>query len=994
MKAIVQRSVSQQQTQQRSWKLCIVCEDSILTFKTPVEFSQHLREVHCSKEGGSFVCKYGYNGVCSSLPLEGVSDRDYEEHVARHHIFQAASGKFESEKNFGTSVGNPSARDAPNVIQMSECGGRWTVYDSTQNLPAVLNDPQRGKQRDFFTKTWGDSFVERSDIPPCPFLPDIGRVHFENYLRRTSKRFQRHKSRSSLALNSPLNADQTDRPSYTRAASLLAEKSQQDLDSIPKMFFQSTFSLTNPETFSSLYPWLPKTILQESMQPNVAKNNNHSVKLLQEKLSHYLDIVEVQIARQIALRSDVFFHAMLSHDALMEQLSTTGMAVKVLRDKINFTDQVLVRGSLRPMKSVQQKQNYMAVFSKLKLMSVVHQTQPTVQMLLSTSDFAGALDLISTTQEVLDKELQGIHSFRHLGSQLAELEKVINKMMQTDFVRYATSDLNRPLDDREIDVLEEERLVSMIFGMLRQGQHSFPETYRDESCVTIKALVKQTVAEMVSKADSADTESYLRRLAEQMRLLGFAEWLDLLKQIFRNLLKILHRIQSVVAVMIDAVDVAAGKACCPNSPLHERRKDIPEVSNMAVTVDGDLNGVLSEDDHTKLKASLSGVMGFVCDQADDRCAKVFTARGKDAFFESLSCSEFVLISRAVEEFVQSCEKLSGRRSTQLQLSLQCQANSFISRFHNERKTKLGLLLDKERWRQADVPFEFQHLVDSLTHSSGILGIPKRIPQNGDADSKRARDYLCVNGEKFVVIGTVLMLLKMMFEYCQFVSDVPCVAVDILTRLVELLKLFNSRTCQLILGAGALQISGLKTISTKNLALASRCLQLVILLICKTRDHFEKFLIGKHQNRIRQFEQVLKVYSDHIDEIFSKLLSIVEHEFTNQFVTWAVKPPVPSNCFSIICKQLVKLHEAIAEVFPPDQVHHLYVVIHAAFKRQLRDRLQKLNVSNDGGPKHGLVTSELAFYVKSLQSLGCFTSEDDLSMDDVWEPMMTITTISS
>ena len=124
-------------------------------------------------------------------------------------------------------------------------------------------------------------------------------------------------------------------------------------------------------------------------------------------------------------------------------------------------------------------------------MSTVHQTQPTIQLLLSTNEFVGALDLISTTQEVLSQELAGVHSFRlshdlicqrlfinsersyertrqfwevnkflpkvkqplycfvfrHLGSQLAEMEKVIDKMMQEDFVRYATSDLNRPLTE-------------------------------------------------------------------------------------------------------------------------------------------------------------------------------------------------------------------------------------------------------------------------------------------------------------------------------------------------------------------------------------------------------------------------------------------------------------------------------------------------------------------------------------------------------------------
>lgn len=35
-------------------------------------------------------------------------------------------------------------------------------------------------------------------------------------------------------------------------------------------------------------------------------------------------------------------------------------------------------------------------------------------------------------------------------------------------------------------------------------------------------------------------------------------------------------------------------------------------------------------------------------------------------------------------------------------------------------------------------------------------------------------------------------------------------------MIFLLQIFNSRTCQLVLGAGALQLVGLKTISTKNL----------------------------------------------------------------------------------------------------------------------------------------------------------------------------------
>ena len=50
-----------------------------------------------------------------------------------------------------------------------------------------------------------------------------------------------------------------------------------------------------------------------------------------DQLSHYLDIVEVQIAKQISMRSNAFFTAMASHDALQEHLASTCKAIKQLR---------------------------------------------------------------------------------------------------------------------------------------------------------------------------------------------------------------------------------------------------------------------------------------------------------------------------------------------------------------------------------------------------------------------------------------------------------------------------------------------------------------------------------------------------------------------------------------------------------------------------------------------------------------------------------------
>ena len=129
-------------------------------------FCRHLRDQHCVREGGSFVCRYGYNGVCSSLPVEGVSDKDYIAHATKHATMQ------QQKKANG---------------QISEPSSSWSVYSAAQNLPAVLNDPNKGKQSTFLTKTWGDSFVEKVEIPKSPFLPEVTAQHFESYLKKIAR---------------------------------------------------------------------------------------------------------------------------------------------------------------------------------------------------------------------------------------------------------------------------------------------------------------------------------------------------------------------------------------------------------------------------------------------------------------------------------------------------------------------------------------------------------------------------------------------------------------------------------------------------------------------------------------------------------------------------------------------------------------------------------------------------------------------------------------
>lgn len=940
-----------------AWKRCSLCVDH--AFKTPQEFRLHLRKNHCKKEGGSYVCCYGKNNICGSLPLEGVSDQDYEFHVVKHHVltFTIDDDHLQEEKfvenlrqKYAHIFSASQTNSQPNVVEDQY---QWTVYNCSQNLPAVLNDPRRTKREyDLFTKTWGDSFNESATLP-VTYLPDISYLHFETYLKHIRKGIKRNAKKSAKEekeVQLPIPGD--------KFGSKYA-----DIEDIPKIFLQSDFNLENPETFDAVIPW--SQIYAQGSENAAPKN---SLKLLQEKMSHYLDIAEVHIAKQISMRSEAFFHAMTSHDALMDQLTDVIKCVCDLRKRIHVIEDVLVTGPMKIMRLKRRQKNLYEIYKKLNLIATVHQTQPTIQKLLNTSDFVGALDMIYTTQDVLSQELTGIHSFRHLGSQLAEMEKVIGKMMENDFLRYITADLNRP--HTECLIMEEDRLIAIVSGMLRKNHFSFVQTFKEECFTTIKATIKQTEIEVISKTDDFDTESNTGNLPEQIRTLNFQNWVELLQLIMKNLHFLLQRIQALYQVMDDTLEIAAGHLSniTPDESSH-RCHPLHLLENEIMVL---------EQDYLTVKPNLKEALCSVCDHAHECCAKMLSAKAKDRSLDKLIMSEFLIITNSIETFQKQSEVISGKQSTALRLALQNQASRFVMRFHEERKTKLALILENEQWKQADVPMEFQELVNNIVSSGSITSIKNPV----EKVRKEPQPYLVVNGENFAVCGTALMLLKMIIEYCQCAEDLAMLALDLANRLVDLLKAFNSRTCQLVLGAGALQLVGLKTITTKHLALTSRCLQLIVYFIPYVKNHFQNKIPVKQNMLDKHFDQVTKIYTEHIREISHKLESIICDMFEAQLKRWEVKAPVPSPSFSAISKQLSKLHELVSNVLSPEELNIIFQRCNNSFKSKLREHLARLQVNADGGPQHGLVAQELTFYTQNLKKLKV---QCNLNFDDLWQP---------
>ena len=112
-------------------------------------------------------------------------------------------------------------------------------------------------------------------------------------------------------------------------------------------------------------------------------------------------------------------------------------------------------------------------------------------MLLSNGDFVGALDLITTTREVVSVELTGLTCFRHLSHQLLEMEKFIDKMMSLEFRRALSAHLNRAIEpSSSTKMLDEERFAAIVTGLLRQRRFNVVDWFREEALSALQATLK------------------------------------------------------------------------------------------------------------------------------------------------------------------------------------------------------------------------------------------------------------------------------------------------------------------------------------------------------------------------------------------------------------------------------------------------------------------------------------------------------------------------
>jgi hypothetical protein len=288
--------------------------------------------------------------------------------------------------------------------------------------------------------------------------------------------------------------------------------------------------------------------------------------------------------------------------------------------------------------------------------------------------------------------------------------------------------------------------------------------------------------------------------------------------------------------------------------------------------------------------------------------------------------------------------------------------------HARNLTSLIAILDAEQWRQADVPYQVQAVADavsaSVVFSSGsslvqtaaaatdgvvVTASAEETAAPGSAGGPlspppmEARKTLTVKGQSFFLVGSGVILVKMLGDYSSLSEAVPDVAADIIGCTVELLRTFNARATQLVLGAGALQSANLKRITAKHLALAAQTLGAVLALLPSVRASLIMRLPPRQHVLLSELARVTSDFMQHEQRIFAKFVIIVRDLLQKccnvdmRTIRWgdaAFSFEPPSAPIKELVKGITTLHSILQGVLRREQLVDIFVRICAMIGAQL------------------------------------------------------------
>ncbi|KAF8623515.1 hypothetical protein AX15_006292 [Amanita polypyramis BW_CC] len=470
--------------------------------------------------------------------------------------------------------------------------------------------------------------------------------------------------------------------------------------------------------------------------------------------------------------------------------------------------------------------------------------------------------------------LSSLQAFAVLPAHLRDLTLGIVASLSSEVVGVLRIDLGERLSRGNLDENNaaqnlRDRLMPLLHGLVRtNGLKEATLSWREVVLGEIRGIMEAKLPGF--DPDDGNDGSALQNgqaehrilLTDHLRSMSHAEFTMLIREICQTLYSSIEGVQTQGSVFLDVIETIA--------KTHKSRPS---------------------PDTTLLQEDFADILGSAAELANVQVARVIPARTE--LHAALELREFLMFFRDTWDFVIKCETICRRMIVGLRGVVVGQAKAFLQAFHQVRLTRSAKLVEDEQWGQTEVSPELQYLTETIldcaVQDSPELVIrredplwspppPTTLPTDETIDSMRtlveanshpqltqpttasASKTLRIEDRTYFVVSATSEVLVLLQDYLRLVINLSLLTTDTMSRVIEFLKAFNSRICQVVLGGGATRSAGLKYISAKHLSLASQSLSIMFELVPYVRETFRRHLSPKQAVMLVEFDKLKRVSS--------------------------------------------------------------------------------------------------------------------------------------
>ncbi len=275
------------------------------------------------------------------------------------------------------------------------------------------------------------------------------------------------------------------------------------IGSVPKIYFEPIFDLTNPRTFASIYSH-PTPSRPGSTSPPASDAQS------QDQLSQYLDIIEQHLTAEIQARSSSFFAALSNLQSLKAEGAECLSRISRLKTQLIDVDEKQAKKGLQITRLLKKRDNMDVVRDSVKDIAVVGERVELVKTLVASGGYFEALTILDELDGMLKGgeggedpsqfHLASLVAFRTLPESIYGLSSSIAGSLSADLVAFLRADLlrDRPspfFSDSDgpqvVDRVLQERITPLLRGIIRtQGLEKAMQSYKTTVLEEIKACVR------------------------------------------------------------------------------------------------------------------------------------------------------------------------------------------------------------------------------------------------------------------------------------------------------------------------------------------------------------------------------------------------------------------------------------------------------------------------------------------------------------------------